>query len=267
MRYICALLVLCLAAPAAALTPIWTADEIPWQNLDALTRRKVVYSPRATFVVLEAKRGKGHDMNHWHHHDQITHVLEGDVEVIVGGQKRRVGAGGTYACDSLVPHSLVVLSERAKLVEVFAPAREDFRGAPWVGSAPRERAPFGPNELRGFVYDWFALFDRNAPVGEFLPFLVDRGLDMRFPEAKLASVADFRRWYAGILATIRSASHDVLSIELIPAGPHAVIHLVVRWRATTVAGQPLDFTVRQRWVVDRGPGGRPVIRSYVVTPR
>lgn len=247
---------------------IFAAAEVPWQRLDAFTRRKVVFSRRATLVVLEVQRtGKGHDLDHWHHHDQITHVLDGEVEAVVGREARRIRAGGFYVCDSNVPHSLRMLSERVKLVEMFTPAREDFRGAPWVGAAAeRSRAgePLGPNEVRALVFGWFALFDRNAPVDAFLPHLAERGLEMRFPEATLASPADFRRWYAGIRSTIRSATHDVRAVQVTVAGAHAVVELDVRWQAVNVRGERLDFTVHQHWLVDRAPSGQPVIRSYRV---
>lgn len=122
------------------------------------------------------------------------------------------------------------------------------------------------NEVRALVYHWFSLFDRNAPIAEFLPHLAVRGLRMRFPESTLKSREDFRRWYAGILSTIRTASHDVRALDVSIAGTHAVVRLVVRWQATTRTGQLMDFTASQRWLVDRGPDGQPVIRSYDVAP-
>lgn len=249
---------------------IFAADEVPWQQLDPLTRRKVIFSRRATLVVLEIQRnGKPHDFTHWHQHDQITHVLEGEVEAIVGRDARRIDAGGFYVCDSNVPHSLRILSDRVKIVEVFTPTRDDFRSKPWVGAAGKPTlagTALSTNEVRAAVHAWFALFDRNAPVAEFLPYLADHALDMKFPEAHLKSPSEFSRWYAGILATIRSASHDVQSVDVALAGTHAVVNLVVRWQAVKRDGQRLDFTVRQRWLVDRAPSGQPVIRSYEVRP-
>ncbi|MGH8032583.1 MAG: cupin domain-containing protein [Luteimonas sp.] len=260
------------ASPSAEvldLHRIFAADDVPWQTLDAYTRRKVVYTKRATLVLLQATRsGKPHDLNHWHHHDQITHVLDGRVEVVLGREIRQLGPGAFYACESAVPHSLRLLSDRATLIEVFTPPRNDFRSKPWVGSPASPSArnrPFQANELKALVYHWFSLLDRNAPVDDFLPLLTDAGLQMDFPEATLRGKNDFRNWYAGINRTIRSASHDIRAIETTISGAHAVVKVTVDWRATSTTGQSLGFLVEQRWTVSRSPAlDTPIIQTYRV---
>lgn len=241
---------------------VLAAEDVPWQALDPHTRRKVVFTDRMTFVVLEATRsGKPHDLTHWHHHDQITHVLAGDVEVVAGRELRRLGPGSFYRCDRNVPHSLRVLSERAKLVESFAPARDDFRGR------PVDASPLGANEVKALVHAWFALFDRMAPVQDFAPHLAREGLRIDFPEITLRSLEDFRRWYAGIQSSIRTASHDIRTLDVRVAGRSALVTLVVRWQATGTDGTPRDLLVRQTWTVVRCPrSGRPVLGTNRVEP-
>ena len=121
------------------------------------------------------------------------------------------------------------------------------------------------NEVKGFVYHWFSLFDRNAPVEEFLPKLDKTGLEMRFPEATLNGVGEFQNWYGGILCTIARANHDVRTVEVTPQGQGRwSVHVIVLWTATTTEGQPVQFLADQTWAV-REIGGRLVISQYLVS--
>lgn len=244
-------------------------ESLPWQQVGPGVRRQVAFSDRLTLVRLEIRGAKGrtHDLSHWHPHDQITHLLEGEAEVVVGTKARRIGAGATYVCQSGVPHSLRPISDTIELVEAFTPVRDDFRGGRAVEPGPSAAArPLGPNEVRAFVYEWFSLFDRNASVGEFLPHLAERGLWVQFPERTLRSKADFTDWYAGVLANIESATHELSSCDVEPNGTRARVTVRVLWRARTRTGQSIALRVRQKWLVSRSSvTGRPVIHSYRVT--
>ncbi|MBI4871719.1 MAG: hypothetical protein HY814_09130 [Candidatus Riflebacteria bacterium] len=103
-----------------------------------------------------------------------------------------MGPGGAYVVPGNVPHGLQVLSTHLVLLDVFTPVRGDFRPGR-ASAAPR----FTADQVRQFVRDWFALFDRNADVTEFLADPADQGLLVRFPEQTLWNHADFRRWYGG----------------------------------------------------------------------
>jgi hypothetical protein len=70
-------------------------------------------------------------------------------------------------------------------------------------------AATSPNAVRGFVYEWFSLFDRNADPEAFLERLDTDHLEIAFPERTLRSAADFRAWYQGILTTYAHATHDI----------------------------------------------------------
>jgi len=53
-------------------------------------------------------------------------VLEGTLELVVGGQTHRLDPGQTYVIPPDVPHSGRALS-RCRVLDVFAPVREDYR--------------------------------------------------------------------------------------------------------------------------------------------
>ena len=62
---------------------------------------------------------------HNHIHEQWSHLLEGEMEWNLGGEKRTMKAGETAYVPSNVPHSARALT-RCKLIDVFSPVREDW---------------------------------------------------------------------------------------------------------------------------------------------
>lgn len=226
-------------------------EQVPWQDLGDGMRRKVLFSDRLTLVLLEIDRPVDDKpaQPHYHSHDQITYLLEGRGRVMLDGQEREISAGGAYTVPSNTPHALQPLTPRLVLVECFTPTREDFRPG------------FGDNDLRAFVYQWFALFDANAADEAFLEHLDSERMEMRFPEATLHTPAEFRAWRRGVLQRFPSASHDIRDLEVERLGPTLFkVRLRVGW---TPAGQPTSW-YRQEWEVDT-QSGTPRILRYLVT--
>lgn len=62
-----------------------------------------------------------------HHHvqEQWSHLLEGEMEFIVGGEKRLMKPGETAYIPGNVPHSGRTITA-CKLIDVFTPVREDW---------------------------------------------------------------------------------------------------------------------------------------------
>lgn len=121
------------------------------------------------------------------------------------------------------------------------------------------------NDVKSFVYEWFALFDHQADESRFLPRLGTVNLTMTLPETTLHSQADFGRWYRGILERIKTNSHDVRDLRVTKRADGGYdVELTVRWQATTFAGESIDQTFRQNWEIAIPPDGRLVISRYVV---
>ena len=77
---------------------------------------------------------------HSHEQEQLGLVLRGSLTFTIGGETRELGPGGTWSIPSNVPHSAVVGSGGAVVIDVFAPTRED-----WKTLGPAEqRAPRWP---------------------------------------------------------------------------------------------------------------------------
>ena len=77
---------------------------------------------------------------HRHVNEQCGLVIEGEVTFRIGDEERLLGPGGTWRIIGDTPHSVVTGPGGAVVIDVFAPARDDWVDRPVVGSAD-ELAP------------------------------------------------------------------------------------------------------------------------------
>ena len=126
------------------------------------------------------------------------------------------------------------------------------------------------SEVKEMVVDWYRKLDIHAPMVDVLPFLAEEGLEMKFPEATLNSLADFEGWYQRVIRIFFDEVHEVKEITVGINGDKANVQVVVEWQAS-VWNPPEANSTRiildadQTWVVKRSPNtGRPVISAYIV---
>lgn len=78
-----------------------------------------------TLGLVEIK--KGSDLpQHQHPHEQITYILEGQLDMTIGGKLCQLTAGMYYVIPSNVWHGAVAITD-CKVIDVFNPVREDYR--------------------------------------------------------------------------------------------------------------------------------------------
>jgi quercetin dioxygenase-like cupin family protein len=63
---------------------------------------------------------------HSHLHEQVSNMLEGEFEFILGGERMLLRAGDCLVIPSNVPHSGRAFTH-CRILDVFQPVREDFR--------------------------------------------------------------------------------------------------------------------------------------------
>ena len=74
---------------------------------------------------------------HSHDNEQLGIVLRGSLTFRVGDEVRDLEAGGIYSIAPNVPHAVLRTGpEGAVVLDVFAPARADWRGLERVGDQP-----------------------------------------------------------------------------------------------------------------------------------
>ncbi|CAN5716468.1 MAG: cupin domain-containing protein [Actinomycetota bacterium] len=64
---------------------------------------------------------------HSHENEQLGLVVSGSVTFRIGDETRELGPGGTWQIPPNAPHEVHAGSEGAVVIDVFAPARDDWQ--------------------------------------------------------------------------------------------------------------------------------------------
>ena len=78
-----------------------------------------------TFGLVEITRGSKLPA-HQHVHEQITYILSGQLDMIIGGTEYSLTPGMIHVIPSNTLHSAVAVTD-CTLIDVFNPVREDYR--------------------------------------------------------------------------------------------------------------------------------------------
>ncbi len=81
-----------------------------------------------TLGYVEIKAGSNLPEHH-HVHEQITYIIEGQLDMVIGGVAYSLTAGMYYVIPSNVPHSAIAATD-CKVIDVFNPVREDYTPIP-----------------------------------------------------------------------------------------------------------------------------------------
>jgi quercetin dioxygenase-like cupin family protein len=103
------------------------------QNIKDLTPKELApgltgyytHGSNMTLGLVEIKAGSDLPI-HSHPHEQITYILEGQLDMTIDGKECKLTAGMYYAIPSNVLHGAVALTD-CKVIDVFNPVREDYR--------------------------------------------------------------------------------------------------------------------------------------------
>lgn len=89
------------------------------------------HGEKATFGYVELKKGSIVPTHH-HIHEQITYILDGQLDMVIGGVDCSMTAGMYHVIPSNLPHSAVAITD-VKVIDVFGPVREDYKetGPAW----------------------------------------------------------------------------------------------------------------------------------------
>lgn len=64
---------------------------------------------------------------HSHPHEQITFIIEGELNFDLNGEKRKLHAGDLVIIPGSMRHSGLAGPQGARLLDVFSPCREDMK--------------------------------------------------------------------------------------------------------------------------------------------
>jgi len=92
---------------------------------DGVTRR--VFSGKNSMMVLNEIYPSAHPALHHHPHEQLTYILEGESEFVIGDEVLQLKAGDVVLVPPNVPHSSKTTSAEPVLnLDIFSPIREDY---------------------------------------------------------------------------------------------------------------------------------------------
>ena len=86
---------------------------------------RYAHGDKATFGFVELKKGSIVPI-HSHIHEQITYILEGQLDMNIGGVDHSLTNGMYHIIPSNTPHSGVAVTD-CKVIDVFGPVREDYK--------------------------------------------------------------------------------------------------------------------------------------------
>lgn len=103
------------------------------QHLDNIKGKEIVpgyfgrfvHGDYITLSIVDIKKGSPL-AEHQHPHEQVTFILEGELEMVIGGEKMVLTAGSVHVIPGNVPHSAVALTD-CRVLDAFNPVREDYR--------------------------------------------------------------------------------------------------------------------------------------------
>ncbi len=103
------------------------------QHLDTIKGKEIVpgyfgrfvHGDHITLSIVDIKKGSPLP-EHQHPHEQVTFILEGELEMVIGGEKMVLTAGSIHVIPGNVPHSAVALTD-CRVLDAFNPVREDYR--------------------------------------------------------------------------------------------------------------------------------------------
>lgn len=100
-------------------------EEITGKALAEGVKIKAIPGEKMTMVIFSLSRG-AIVPEHSHPQEQIGMVLKGSLELTIGEEQKVVKKGDAWSIPSNVVHKGRCLEEETEIIEVFAPAREEY---------------------------------------------------------------------------------------------------------------------------------------------
>jgi len=100
-------------------------NDIPYRELAPGILSKLVHGEKSTLSVVDIKKGSVLP-EHKHIQEQITFILEGELEMIINGEKLLFTTGSVHVIPSNYPHSAIAHTD-CRVIDFFSPVRADYK--------------------------------------------------------------------------------------------------------------------------------------------
>ncbi|MGH3170853.1 MAG: hypothetical protein ACRDN0_33905 [Trebonia sp.] len=126
------------------------------------------------------------------------------------------------------------------------------------------------DEIRSLADEWYTALDRHVPLSDVTKYLIDDGLEMRFPEATARGHSGFADWYHNVTNRFFDEKHVITKVDGSVTGDEAEVSVLVHWEAhiwdpPSASSAWLGFDADQTWIVVKGEAdAAPKIKTYIV---
>jgi quercetin dioxygenase-like cupin family protein len=83
------------------------------------------HGEKSSFGYIEIKKGSQVPL-HSHINEQTTYILEGQLDMMIGGVACSLTDGMYHVIYANVPHSAIAITD-CKVIDAFSPVREDYK--------------------------------------------------------------------------------------------------------------------------------------------
>jgi quercetin dioxygenase-like cupin family protein len=108
--------------------PVFKESLLIPEKVSQGVERRIVHLDNLMLVVIDFTDGPmpSPDPPHSHPHEQISYVVEGEINFFMAGEKYHLVKGDMYSVPPEIPHCIQTLSKYARLTDSFYPIRREF---------------------------------------------------------------------------------------------------------------------------------------------
>lgn len=106
--------------------PFSQVPDLPERELAPGVRTRLVWGERIMLSFLDMAPHSTVP-EHAHVHEQMGVVLEGELELQIGEERRLLGPNDTYLIPSQVRHAAWTHERACRLLDVFSPPRDEYK--------------------------------------------------------------------------------------------------------------------------------------------
>jgi quercetin dioxygenase-like cupin family protein len=107
----------------------------PWIDICSGIKRQTITSGRTMYQMLAHLEAGSRMPEHRHPQEQIVHILEGKIRLIIDGMPHELTTGDSFYLASNVPHGVETI-EDTRVLDTFSPPRDDYLA---IDEANRQR--------------------------------------------------------------------------------------------------------------------------------
>lgn len=101
------------------------SEAVPVEAAPGAIRRTLAVGDKTLLVEWRIRKDATVPL-HQHPHEQTGYLAEGEMDMTIGEETRRMLPGDGYLAPGGVPHGMVAIAD-CLIVDVFSPVREDYR--------------------------------------------------------------------------------------------------------------------------------------------